>query len=138
MQDRGFVWDSDAEDDEFFDDYVGTSPLIPSAKKYNAKRQKQKQQQGQPADPGRPQVRKATDKPPVQKKTVQYVSSKPRSGPIKRSSVSPQMSSAPPRRYDHLSHSLVHGVSSKIAKVLSLCSKLIGYTLKIPFYVKIF
>ena len=127
MQNRGFVWDSDAEDDEFFDDYVGTSPLIPSAKKYNAKRQKQKQQQGQPADPGRPILRKAKDKPLIQKRTVQYVSSKPRSGPIKRSSVSPQMSSAPPRRYDHLSHSLISGGSSKISKVLSLGSK------KIPF-----
>ena len=30
-QKEGFVWDSDAENDEFFDDFVGTSPVIPSA-----------------------------------------------------------------------------------------------------------
>ena len=41
-QAAGFVWDSDAEDDEFFDDYVGTSPLIPRAKQYATKRAKQK------------------------------------------------------------------------------------------------
>ena len=57
-QAAGFVWDSDAEDDEFFDDYVGTSPLIPRAKQYATKRAKQKQRQGQPVGQDRPQVKK--------------------------------------------------------------------------------
>ena len=99
LQKAGFVWDSDAENDEFFDDIVGTSPLIPSAKKYTAKRDKQKQSQGrQPKVQGQLKVRRL-DAPLIQRKNVQIVSSKPpKSGHIKRSSVSPQFSSAPPTR----------------------------------------
>ena len=103
LQAAGFVWDSDAEDDEFFDDYVGTSPLIPTSKHYTAKRAKQKGQQGQ--SQGRQQVKPAAEKGLIKKRNVQYVTSRPKSGPIKRTAVSPVTSSAPPptRRYDHYS-----------------------------------
>ncbi len=88
LQEAGFEWDSEAENDEFFDDFIGTSPLLPAADKYRRRRALQKEDI---------KYRKAIEK--AERDDLGDLPPPPRGGgPVKKSAVAPQYAEGPAGR----------------------------------------